>query len=44
MYIIYWLINENFNKTYIGFTNNLKNRLKEHKNKRVKFTRNFGNF
>ena len=44
MYIIYWLINESCTKTYVGFSNKLQNRLHKHKNKRVKSTKNFGNF
>lgn len=44
MYTIYWLINEQKNKTYVGFSKNLKQRIFEHKNKKVKYTTNFGNF
>jgi len=42
MYIIYWLINKDTNRTYVGFSNNLKRRLLDHKNKKVKTTKNFG--
>lgn len=41
-HIIYWLISENFQETYIGFTDNINKRVKEHKNKKVKTTKNFG--
>lgn len=44
MYNIYWLINERKNKTYLGFTNNLKQRIYQHKNKKVKSTKDFGKF
>ncbi len=44
MYTIYWLINEQRNKTYIGLSKNFKQRILEHKSKKVKTTINFGNF
>ena len=44
MYIIYWLINEDKKSTYLGFTNNIKQRLEYHKKGKVKSTKNFGNF
>lgn len=44
MYSIYWLISENYDKTYIGFTKDIKLRLKKHKNKAVYTTRSFGKF
>ncbi len=44
MYYIYFLINEFKNKTYTGFTRDLNKRIKEHHNKKVRSTRNFGNF
>jgi len=44
MYKIYWLINEQKNKTYIGYTRDLRRRIKEHRNKKVKSTRKFGEF
>ncbi len=44
MYKIYWLINEQKNKTYIGYTRNLKERIKKHRNRQVKSTENFNNF
>jgi len=43
-YKIYWLISEDKLKTYVGFSSRLEERLKEHKNKKVKSTKNFGNF
>jgi len=44
MYKIYYLISENKDKTYIGLTNNLRQRIKEHRHGKVKTTKNFGNF
>jgi len=44
MYQIYWLINQKKTKTYIGFSNNLQKRLKEHRNKKVNSTKAFGVF
>ena len=44
MYIIYWLISREIHKTYVGFSDNLPRRLREHKNKKVKTTENFGQF
>lgn len=43
-FIIYWLIAESKDKTYVGFTDDLKRRIQEHKNCKVKTTKNFGNF
>jgi len=44
MYKIYWLISKSRNKTYIGFTSNIKQRLNYHFVGKVKTTENFGNF
>lgn len=44
MYTVYWLISENMRKTYVGFTSNLEERLKRHKNREVETTKDFGNF
>ena len=44
MYYVYWLINETKNKTYVGFTDNLERRIKEHRRKKIKSTKNFVNF
>ncbi|RJQ33668.1 GIY-YIG nuclease family protein [Candidatus Parcubacteria bacterium] len=44
MYIVYWLIAENRFKTYLGFTSDLENRLKKHRTKQVKSTKDFGEF
>ena len=44
MYKIYWLINEEKTKTYVGFSNRLNKRLLEHKSKKIKTTKKFGNF
>jgi len=43
-YSIYFLISETKSKTYVGFCQNLSERLKLHKLGRVKSTRNFGDF
>lgn len=43
-FIIYWLINEHYNKTYVGYSNNIIKRIKEHKTGKVKTTRDFGKF
>ena len=42
MYLIYWLISELIDKTYVGFTNDIKTRIKFHKTGRVKTTIDFG--
>lgn len=44
MYIIYWLINERKTKTYVGFTNDLDERIKYHKSGKVRTTEDFGKF
>ena len=44
MFYIYFLISENRNKTYLGFSNNMNSRLKMHRHRKVKSTKNFGNF
>lgn len=44
MYKIYLLISEESKKTYIGFTDNLKRRSIEHRNHKVKSTKNFSEF
>jgi putative endonuclease len=44
MYIVYWMINENKNKTYVGFSDNIKRRIKEHQSGKVKSTKKFGKF
>jgi len=43
-YKIYWLISEDKLKTYVGFSPRLEERLREHRNKKVKSTKDFGNF
>ena len=43
-YFIYWLINERETKTYVGISADLSNRLKQHRNKQVNTTKEFGNF
>ena len=44
MFDIYWLISEDSAKTYIGYTNDLKRRIVEHKRGDTKSTKEFGNF
>jgi len=44
MYKIYLLISESNDKTYVGFTDNIDRRKNEHRNQKVKTTKNFGNF
>lgn len=44
MYVIYWLIAENSNKTYVGFTSDIDKRLDKHRQHVVKSTRDFGKF
>ena len=44
MYNIYLLINETFDKTYVGLTNRLEKRIKEHRLQKVRSTKNFGKF
>jgi len=44
MYIIYWILSERRDKTYVGYSNVLERRLTEHKDKKVKSTINFGKF
>jgi len=41
MYTVYWIIDNINKKTYVGFTDNLESRLKQHKNREVKTTQNF---
>ena len=43
-YIIYWLISETQSKTYIGFTDNIKIRIKQHCAGQVHTTKKFGKF
>ena len=44
MYIIYLLISEDYRSTYIGFSNNIKERVIKHQSGQVRTTRNFGKF
>ncbi|MFA5029893.1 MAG: GIY-YIG nuclease family protein [Patescibacteria group bacterium] len=43
-FVIYWLISEDGRNTYIGFSNNVRRRVKEHRAKKVKTTEYFGKF
>jgi putative endonuclease len=43
-YFIYLLISEDNKRTYVGFTNDLNNRLLKHRNGGVRTTKKFGNF
>lgn len=42
MYYIYALYNKKLDKIYIGFTNNLKQRIQDHKNNKVHTTYRMG--
>ena len=42
--IIYWLISENYKKTYVGYTSDIKKRMSKHLDKGVKSTKYFGKF
>ncbi|MBT5503442.1 GIY-YIG nuclease family protein [Candidatus Falkowbacteria bacterium] len=44
MHKIYFLINQWRTKTYTGQTNNFEQRMQEHKNGKVKSTKNFDTF
>ncbi len=44
MFEIYWLISQDYRKTYVGYTDNLKERIQKHKKGHVRSTKNFGNF
>lgn len=44
MHYIYWLLSEDNKKTYVGFTGNLDERMRMHRNDQVKSTKGFGNF
>jgi len=43
-FIIYLLINESKDKTYVGFSDNIERRVLEHRGKKVKTTKDFGGF
>jgi len=43
-FIIYLLVDENSQTTYVGYSDDIKRRIKEHKRGIVKTTRNFGKF
>jgi putative endonuclease len=43
-YVIYWLLSENKDKIYIGFSDDIKRRIIEHKSGKVKTTKGFGKF
>ena len=44
MYKTYWLISQDKTKTYVGFSERLEDRIREHKDKKVFTTKNFGAF
>jgi len=44
MYKIYFLLSEDRARTYVGFTDDLERRMKEHRRGGVKTTRAFGDF
>ncbi len=39
MYYVYILLSDKDNRTYVGYTSDVKRRIKEHKNGRVKATK-----
>ncbi len=43
-YTIYWLIDEEYSCTYIGFSDNIRRRVNEHKQRKVKTTKDFSKF
>ena len=43
-FTVYLLISQDYNKVYVGFSNNIENRIKQHYAKEVKTTQNFGKF
>ncbi|MFA5359953.1 MAG: GIY-YIG nuclease family protein [Patescibacteria group bacterium] len=43
-FILYWLIDNDYKHTYVGFSDNIKRRIIEHKQGKVKTTKNFGRF
>ena len=44
MFTIYWIISQDRDKTYIGYTGNFCERIKEHRRGSVRSTKHFGNF
>ncbi|MFA6551416.1 MAG: GIY-YIG nuclease family protein [Patescibacteria group bacterium] len=43
-FFIYWLISEDYTKTYVGFSDNILRRISEHKKGLVKTTIHFNKF
>lgn len=41
MFFVYFLKSKNFDYNYVGFTNNLERRLKQHNNKKVISTKHY---
>jgi len=44
LYSIYFLISQDGKRTYVGYSGDFKKRLRQHRNKAVKTTVNFGRF
>ena len=44
MFTVYLLISNDYKKTYIGFSDDIKRRVKEHTKGKVKTTKNFNGF
>ncbi len=44
MYYIYWMVDRKNKRTYVGYTDNLKRRMKEHRSGLTKSTKNFNDF
>ncbi|MDD5291441.1 MAG: GIY-YIG nuclease family protein [Patescibacteria group bacterium] len=44
MIVVYAIYNTSYGEIYVGMTNNLKRRLKEHARGQTKYTRKFSNF
>ena len=43
-FTIYLLVNQNYNKTYVGFSNEIENRIRQHLAGEVHTTKDFGKF
>ena len=43
-FVIYLIISENKDRTYVGFSDDINARIKMHKQHKVRSTNNFGNF
>ncbi len=43
-FVVYWLISEDYQKTYVGYSEDFDRRVVEHQRSAVKTTKNFGKF